>query len=671
MKLAVALLVASLAVSSGQDLVPSGGMVPGGGGGGGGRRFGGYVRVSQPMVGFWVAGSSLPELNGCYGPRLQDDLVPDHFPSLAQDVDYGIYKGDGGWSLAHLRALGGSETEWVFLDEALRERFVHVGDTLIPGTGKRWSRVDRQPRSNGAPAGGAAGGGDAAGGEGDGGDAAGGGGSSGVGTGAGGSAWHGGSQLRAITEQDLEAQLPWQLIGVRDYGMLEGLRRNGRAHSEAAAAAAYRLSLPRGPADWSAHPAEQQQEPPAGMVVAESVEASLSEAEAAAAAGDTDGVAAAVSRATASLPQGQAASWAEAAVMLRCGAALRRCRLHATAEELLTRALAAYPAYKAALFERGLLLIDSQKPDQAANSFEALLRLDREWAQLAEWLVFAQAQATRATHRMRTAEQEEQARRARERDEIPPACYRVAVGTSLNRTKTVYGFTPPTGSRCPRLVSSENWLGGHRYEDQFDVVQEEAGISVTRRDRDEGWGLDLAFICCSLGPDDPPDADLSDLVRRRLERAAATTAETAAATAVAARWRSDDHYEVLGLSCDFSLEEIKRTYRSLSLRVHPDRPGGSAEAFARVAGAHECLSSEACRRGFDRGEGLQWARARGGEAATFYEAVERHFFAERYPFEPFGDPYDLHPEMQQRRREERQRRVSSSARDEMRPKDEL
>ena len=38
----------------------------------------------------------------------------------------------------------------------------------------------------------------------------------------------------------------------------------------------------------------------------------------------------------------------------------------------------------------------------------------------------------------------------------------------------------------------------------------------------------------------------------------------------------------------------------------------------------------------------------------FIEKVERHYFSERFPFEPFGDPFDHHPEMRQKTRQRRE-----------------
>ena len=100
------------------------------------------------------------------------------------------------------------------------------------------------------------------------------------------------------------------------------------------------------------------------------------------------------------------------------------------------------------------------------------------------------------------------------------------------------------------------------------------------------------------------------------------------------RLQSACHYAVLGVACDFSAEEMRRAYRALSLRLHPDR-GGDPAAFARVAIAHECLTDEAgCRRGFDEGADLaEIGRvAKGG----LVDELERSYFPARYPYQPFG-----------------------------------
>jgi len=59
------------------------------------------------------------------------------------------------------------------------------------------------------------------------------------------------------------------------------------------------------------------------------------------------------------------------------------------------------------------------------------------------------------------------------------------------------------------------------------------------------------------------------------------------------------YYEILQVPATATAEAIKKQYRKLSLHVHPDKPGGSADAFRRLTDAYETLSDEAARRNYD------------------------------------------------------------------------
>jgi molecular chaperone DnaJ len=64
-----------------------------------------------------------------------------------------------------------------------------------------------------------------------------------------------------------------------------------------------------------------------------------------------------------------------------------------------------------------------------------------------------------------------------------------------------------------------------------------------------------------------------------------------------------DYYEILGLERDASADDIKRAYRKLAMKHHPDRNEGSKEAeqkFREAAEAYEVLSDDEKRQRYDR-----------------------------------------------------------------------
>ena len=65
----------------------------------------------------------------------------------------------------------------------------------------------------------------------------------------------------------------------------------------------------------------------------------------------------------------------------------------------------------------------------------------------------------------------------------------------------------------------------------------------------------------------------------------------------------NDYYAVLGVSRNATQEDIKRAYRKLARRLHPDvNPGPEAEEeFKRVSQAYDVLSDPEKRQSFDMG----------------------------------------------------------------------
>ena len=105
-----------------------------------------------------------------------------------------------------------------------------------------------------------------------------------------------------------------------------------------------------------------------------------------------------------------------------------------------------------------------------------------------------------------------------------------------------------------------------------------------------------------------------------------------------------DPYQVLGVARDASAEDVKRAYRKLAKRLHPDlNPGNTAieQQFKEVSQAYGILGDAEKRKRFDRGEidasGQERPFARGGSYRRHAESGQG---AKYRPFD-FGEDYDV------------------------------
>ncbi|XP_062231213.1 chaperone protein dnaJ 49-like [Phragmites australis] len=66
--------------------------------------------------------------------------------------------------------------------------------------------------------------------------------------------------------------------------------------------------------------------------------------------------------------------------------------------------------------------------------------------------------------------------------------------------------------------------------------------------------------------------------------------------------KKKDYYAILGVERRCSVEEIRKAYRRLSLKVHPDKnkAPGAEDAFKLVSKAFKCLSNDQSRKTYDQ-----------------------------------------------------------------------
>jgi len=84
-----------------------------------------------------------------------------------------------------------------------------------------------------------------------------------------------------------------------------------------------------------------------------------------------------------------------------------------------------------------------------------------------------------------------------------------------------------------------------------------------------------------------------------------------------------DYYEVLGVQKNATADEIKKAYRKLAIKYHPDKnPGDKAaeEKFKEAAEAYEVLSNEEKRQRYDQFGHSMGPQGFGGGQGGFYSA---------------------------------------------------
>lgn len=97
-----------------------------------------------------------------------------------------------------------------------------------------------------------------------------------------------------------------------------------------------------------------------------------------------------------------------------------------------------------------------------------------------------------------------------------------------------------------------------------------------------------------------------------------------------------DYYEVLGISKSASADEIKKAFRKLAIKYHPDKQGGDESKFKEVSEAYEVLKDQQKRQRYDQFGHAGVGGASGGAGGNPFEGFGGFGNGQSYEFN-FGD----------------------------------
>lgn len=113
-----------------------------------------------------------------------------------------------------------------------------------------------------------------------------------------------------------------------------------------------------------------------------------------------------------------------------------------------------------------------------------------------------------------------------------------------------------------------------------------------------------------------------------------------------------DYYQILGVSRSATQEEVKKAYRKLAHKYHPDKSEGDEKKFKEINEAYQTLSDKEKRGQYDKfgrvfeggadpGFGFEDMKSRFGEQVNFDFGDLGEIFEEFFGFEPSRARKDL------------------------------
>ncbi|HVI69435.1 MAG TPA: molecular chaperone DnaJ [Magnetospirillaceae bacterium] len=104
-----------------------------------------------------------------------------------------------------------------------------------------------------------------------------------------------------------------------------------------------------------------------------------------------------------------------------------------------------------------------------------------------------------------------------------------------------------------------------------------------------------------------------------------------------------DYYEVLGIAKSASADEIKKAFRRLAVKYHPDKEGGDEAKFKEINEAYEVLKDSQKRQRYDQfgHAGVGGASGGGAGGGNPFEGFNGGFNGQNINFEDLGGFGDL------------------------------
>ncbi|XP_022145021.1 chaperone protein dnaJ 49-like [Momordica charantia] len=135
-------------------------------------------------------------------------------------------------------------------------------------------------------------------------------------------------------------------------------------------------------------------------------------------------------------------------------------------------------------------------------------------------------------------------------------------------------------------------------EDLLSAIKSASGDELGADSCESG---DTSFGTSSSKPSDQPSLRRRVPASESSESSASATYTEEQIEVVRQIKKKKDYYEILGLEKSCSTEDVRKSYRKLSLKVHPDKNNapGAEEAFKAVSKAFQCLSNEESRKNYD------------------------------------------------------------------------